>query len=472
MTSLSTPTLLVKGANYLVRAADRVERDCDLLIDGNRIAGIGHYEPEPGWTVLDATGCAVIPGLVNAHTHLYQNFLKGLNDGLTLVDWCDDVLFPAADVIHTDHRQANDQRLGYAWSLAAALEMIRSGTTCCINMDMTMDAVFQAWLDIGFRGVGAVTLVDRWIPPEILLSTEALQQQALGYVERWHQAPPGSSPTSPAGRIQVVLAPSTPFAASPEMLHWVREQRDRLDLAVQIHVAETRYEIQEIARQAGTTPLHYLDRFGLVDDRLTAVHCVHMADQDLDLLQERGVIPIYNPKSNMKLGSGIAPVAEMLRRGIPVALATDGSASNDLLDMFEEMRVGALLQKVAGEDPSVISAADVFRMATENGARACRIDAGTLDPGRLADLVLVDLGGVHLAPIHDIINSLVYCAKSSDVDTVIIDGRVVMQGRVLVTMDEQAILDRAQEWGQNLRQRSLSSNLYHPQKRVKGKSPL
>jgi 5-methylthioadenosine/S-adenosylhomocysteine deaminase len=227
-----------------------------------------------------------------------------------------------------------------------------------------------------------------------------------------------------------------------------------------------------MARQAKTTPLRYLDRFGLVDDRLTAVHCVHMTDQDLDLLQERGAIPIYNPKSNMKLGSGIAPVAKMLERGIPVALATDGSASNDLLDMFEEMRVGALLQKVAGEDPSVLSAADLFRMATENGAKACRIDAGTLDPGRLADLVLVNLEGVHLQPVHDIVNSLVYCAKSSDVETVIIDGQVVMQERKLVTLDEQTILAMARERGYDLRQRSLSSNLYHPKERVKGKSPL
>ncbi len=446
--------LLVKGATYLVRAADRIERDCDVLIEGTRIAGIGHYEPEPHWRVVDATGCAVIPGLINAHTHLYQNFLKGLNDNVTLVDWCADVLFPASDVIHADHRQANDQRLGYAWSLAAALEMIKSGTTCCINMDMTMDAVFQAWLDIGFRGVGAVTLVDQWIPPEIQQPTAALQQQALGYVERWRQMP------SDAPRIQVILAPSTPFVASPEILHWTREQRDRLGIAVQIHVAETRYEVEEIARLAGVTPLAYLDRFGLVDNRLTAVHCVHMTGQDLDLIRERGVIPVYNPKSNMKLGSGIAPVIEMLRRGIPVALGTDGSASNDLQDMFEEMRVAALLQKVAAEDPTVISAADVFRMATENGARASRINAGAIDPGRLADLVLVDLGRPHLLPVHDIVNSLVYCAKGSDVDTVIINGQIVMQGRQLVTMDEQTILDMAQEWGQNLRERSLRSSLY------------
>jgi 5-methylthioadenosine/S-adenosylhomocysteine deaminase len=291
-----------------------------------------------------------------------------------------------------------------------------------------------------------------------------IERQTLEYVERWHQVP------SDSPRTQIALAPSTPFTTSAELLHWTREQRDRLGLATQIHVAETRYEVEEIGRRYGTTPLAYLDRFGLVDHRLSAVHCVHMTDQDLDMIQERGVIPVYNPKSNMKLGSGIAPIAEMLRRGIPVALATDGSASNDLLDMFEEMRAGALLQKVAGEDPSVITAADLFRMATENGAKAARIDAGTLDPGRLADLALVDLSGVHLTPVHDIINSLVYCAQGSDVKTVIIDGRVVLQDWKLLTMDEGAILEMAQEWGESLRRRSLRSSLYRPAERKEGQS--
>ncbi len=446
-------TVLIRRAAYVVRAADRVERDCDVLIRGNRIAGIGHYEREPGWDAIDADGCAVIPGLINAHTHLYQNLLKGLNDGVPLVDWCQQVLYPAADVIHTDHWDARDERMGYAWSLVAALEMVKAGTTCCIDMDMTMDSVFQAWLDIGFRGVGAVTLSDQWIPDELRLPPEVSRQEAVGYVERWHRSPTGNA------RVQIVLAPSTPFLASPDLLRWTREQRDRLGVGVQIHVAETQYEMEYIAREAGTTPLRYLDGFGLVDERLTAVHCVHMDADDLDLLQARNVIPIYNPKSNMKLGSGVAPVAEMLRRGIPVALANDGSASNDLLDMFEEMRCAALLQKVAAEDPAVISAVDVFRMATENGARACRIDAGTIDPGRLADVAIVDLRRPHLVPVHDIVSSLVYCAKGSDVKTTIIDGQVVMREGELLTMDEEQILDMAQEWGANLRERSLQSGL-------------
>ena len=447
-------TILIQNAAYVVRAADRVEVDCDVLVEGSHVLDVGHYRPQTGWEIIDATDCAVIPGLINAHTHLYQNFLKGLNDGVNLVDWCAQVLYPAADIIHSDHWDAQDERLGYAWSLIGALEMIKAGTTCCINMDMTMDAVFQAWLDIGFRGVGAVTLSDQWIPDKLLRPTEISRQVALEYIDRWHRFP-AENP-----RLQVALAPSTPFLASPDLLQWVREQRDRHGVGVQIHVAETRYELDYIAEKTGTTPLRYLDSLGLVDERLTAVHCVHMDKIDLDLLQERDAIPVYNPKSNMKLGSGIAPVADMVRRGIPVALANDGCASNDLLDMFEEMRCAALLQKVASLDPSALSAADVCRMATENGAKACRIDAGTIDPGRLADLAVVNLLKPHLVPVHDIINSLVYCAKGEDVETTIINGQIVMRDRQLLTMDERKILDMAQEWGSNLRQRSMQSQLY------------
>jgi 5-methylthioadenosine/S-adenosylhomocysteine deaminase len=447
-------TILIQDAAYVVRSAERVERDCGVLIEGSRISDVGHVPPQAGWDVIDATGCAVIPGLINAHTHLYQNLLKGLNDGLPLVEWCDQVLFPAADVIHTDHREARDERMGYAWSLVSALEMIKAGITCCINMDMTMDSVFQAWLDIGFRGVGAVTLSDQWTPDRLRRSPELSHQEALGFLRRWHNVPAGDP------RIQIILAPSTPFLASADLLQWARRQRDRLDVGIQIHVAETQYEIDRIAEETGTTPLRYLDRLGLVDNRLTAVHCVHMDEGDLDLLQERGVIPIHNPKSNMKLGSGIAPVAEMLRRGITIALGNDGSASNDLLDMFEEMRFAALLQKVAAHDPSVLSAADVFRMATENGAKACRIDAGLVDPGRLADLAVVNLRKPHLVPVHDIVNSLVYCVRAQDVETTIINGQVVMRNRELVTMDEDEILDLAQRRGSELLRRSMESALY------------
>ncbi len=188
----------------------------------------------------------------------------------------------------------------------------------------------------------------------------------------------------------------------------------------------------------------------------TAVHCVHVSDAEIDLLAESGATVVHCPKSNLKLGSGVAPVTRMLRRGVPIALATDGAASNDLLDMFEETRVAALLHKGVCEDPSASTARQAFRMATEGGARAAGIAAGTIDPGKLADLAILNLDRAHLMPSHDTVNSLVYCAKASDVETTIIDGRVVMRDGVVLTLDEERTRREAAEFGSELYRQGLA----------------
>jgi len=191
----------------------------------------------------------------------------------------------------------------------------------------------------------------------------------------------------------------------------------------------------------------YAHSLGLLKAGTTAVHCVHVTDAEIDLLAESGATVVHCPKSNLKLGSGIAPVTKMLRRGVPVALAADGAASNDLLDMFEETRMAALLHKGANEDPTAITGRQAFRMATEGGARAAGIDAGTIDPGKLADLAIIDLDQPHLIPLHDVINTLVYCAKSSDVETTIIDGQLVMRDREILTLDEEKTRHEAARYG-------------------------
>ena len=448
--------IYIKNASFVVRSAERVERDCDLLVEGNQIRAIGRIELPPDCHVIDGRGKAVIPGLVNAHTHLYQSFLKGMQDDVTLVDWCNEVLYPVADIIHQDHWHRHDETIGYYWSLFGAMEMIKGGTTTCINMDMSMDAVFQAWHDIGFRGIGAITLSDGWIPAKLRREPEVSRRDALGYAERWHGFPPDNP------MLQVMLAPSTPFLASRDLLLWAREQAERLGLRLQIHVAETRYEVERIQSQTGMTPVAYLDSLGLIDEGFVAVHCVHLTDADIEILARRRPTIVHNPKSNMKLGSGVSPVPRLLAAGLPVALANDGAASNDLLDMFEEMRAAALLHKVAAEDAKAISARQVFQMATEWGARACGINAGTLDEGKLADLAVVNLQAPHLLPMHNIVNALVYCAKSSDVEATIINGRLVMENRRITTLDETEVLRRGSEVGQDLCQRSRGSELYIP----------
>jgi 5-methylthioadenosine/S-adenosylhomocysteine deaminase len=211
-----------------------------------------------------------------------------------------------------------------------------------------------------------------------------------------------------------------------------------------------------VTEETGMPPVAYAHSLGLLRPGVTAVHCVHVNDQEIDLLAESGATVVHCPKSNLKLGSGIAPIVRMMRRGVPVALAADGAASNDALDMFEETRMAALLHKGVGEDPAAITGRQAFQMATEGGARAAGIHAGTIDPGKLADLAIVDLDAPHLLPVHDIINTLVYCARADDVECTIIAGQVVMQDRIVRTIDEKKVRREAGAYGVNLYRQGLA----------------
>lgn len=442
--------LLIRDATFLLRDVYRILRNADVLIEGNRIAAIGSHLPATDETeIIEATGCAVIPGLINAHTHLYQNLLKGVGAGLHLVPWCDAVLFPMVDVILQEQRVGNE-RPAYLWSALGALEMIRSGTTCCQNLDVSANAVFQAWTEVGLRGVGAITLADDWIPSEVMTASEELKRATLGYIDQWHNR---------LERLTVSLGPSTPFLCSDGLLEWVRDTATTRDLGIHIHVCETSEEVKESLEKYGMSPVRRLERLGLLSERLSAVHCVHLNDYEIALLARHNVTVVHCPKSNMKLADGAMPWPALKAAGVEVALGNDGCASNDLLDMWEEMRMAALLACINANDPSVITPTDVFRAATEGGAQACRVDAGTLDPGRLADIVIVDLTGPHLRPIHDILQTLVFCARAADVRDVIIDGQVVMRQRRILTVDEAALVDEADKVGQELYARAQKSTV-------------
>lgn len=438
-------TLLVHRAAYLLRDVHRIERDVDLLLEGNLIAAVGRDLPAPpGAEMIDAQGCAVIPGLINAHTHLYQNFLKGVGAGLRLVPWCDAVLFPMVDAILQEQRAGN-HRPAYLWSALGALEMIRAGTTCCQNLDtaayLTLAGILDAWRDVGLRGVGAITLANRWVPPHLLLDEDIIRQSIQRLIEQEHE---------PRGRVQIALGPSTPFLCDENLLRWARDTAQAHNLGLHIHVSETAGEVENALREWGKRPVEYLESLGLLGERFSAVHCVHVNQAEIDLLAHHGATVVHCPKSNMKLADGAMDWPALKAAGVEVALANDGCASNDLLDMWEEMRAAAMLAAVTAGDPVAITPADVFRAATEGGARACRVNAGTLDPGRLADVTIVDLNGVHLRPVHDILQTLVYCARAADVRDTIIDGRVVMRRRQIVTVDEAALVEEADAVGQEL----------------------
>jgi 5-methylthioadenosine/S-adenosylhomocysteine deaminase len=381
----------------------------------------------------------VIPGLINAHTHLYQSMLKGRRDDLPLVEWCEEVTFPFVRKVLRAAWDKGETEIGQLWSQLGAIEMIHSGITSFIDMDMNLDGVIRAWSELGIRGTAAMTLVDQWVPEDLMLPLEKTREQTLKLIEEWHLTDP---------LVTVFLAPSAPFTCSESLLTWIREQSEAHDLGIQTHVSETVWEVEQSVELTGLTPLRYLEQMGLLSRPLTAVHCVHLTEEEIELAAQRGVVTVYNAKSNMKLGSGIAPIISLCRAGASIAMGTDGAASNDLLDPFEEMRCGLLLQKVAHTDPTVLGARDAFRFATEGGARASRIDAGVLDEGKLADIVLLDLSAPHILRFTDeIVAALVYCAKSSDVETVIINGRIVMRDQVIQSVDETAILTEIKRVG-------------------------
>jgi len=224
-------------------------------------------------------------------------------------------------------------------------------------------------------------------------------------------------------------------------MRWTGETSSRLKLGVQIHVSETRQDVLNLQKLTDKCVFEYLDQFGLLSDRFSAVHCVHISEKDVELAKKRGISVIYKPKSNMKLGSGIAPISSLLKSGVNVALATDGPASNDTLDLPEEMRAGAMLQKVASEDPSALSARDVFRMATAGGAAAMGVNSGVLDEGKLADLAILDMSAGNLLCFgDDIIPLIVYCLRSENVESVIVNGKFLMRNHKILTADEDTIL--------------------------------
>ncbi len=426
--------ILIQNADFVIQNAITVLRGADVLIDGERIKAIGQGLPAEGCErVLDGRGKIVSPGFVNAHTHLYQNMLKGCREDLLLMPWCEEVTFPFSGVIKKHIKEENNYDLVYYYGLLGAVEQLRSGITTFVDMDIIYDALFESWVDVGVRGVAALQLVNRWVPKELMVSDEVRYRTALATIDKWHNK----------GLLKVAMAPSTPFICTPEFLTWIRDTAAERELNVFCHVSENPWEIEQSIKDVGMTPLAYLKSIGFLDKPFCAVHGVQFTPEEMQMAQDCGVSVCYNPKSNMKLGSGIAPVKEYLERGVPVVVGTDGAASNDLLDMFEDMRTGLMMQKLKYLNPAAMSANEIFRAATQTGAELLGIDAGVLEEGKLADVILLDYVNAHFGPVHDVMQNLVYCGKEQDVKTVIINGKLVLDDGVLTTIDEKAEIKKA-----------------------------
>ncbi len=395
----------------------------DIAIEGDRLLKVGpEGELPPGWEpdkIINGQDLLCLPGLVNCHTHAAMTLLRSYADDLPLMYWLEKKIWPV------EARLTGEDV--YWGTLLALIEMIKSGTTTFNDMYFFMDEVAQAVDKVGIRACLARGLIG------IGGQAERGLDESRTLIEKWQ----GGA----GGRIKVWLGPHAPYTCPPSYLEKVLALAREYRVGIHIHVSETRDEVKQIEEQYKKTPVRYLQEIGLFQVPVLAAHCVHLTRDDIRILAESGTSVAHNPESNMKLASGIAPIKDLRAAGITVGLGTDGAASNNNLDMFEEMRTAALLHKVASEDPLTLPASEVILMATREGARALGLEneTGMLKPGLKADLILVNLNRPHLCPRHNLIAHLVYAAQAHDVETVIIDGRIVMENRRILTIDEETV---------------------------------
>jgi len=437
-----TKSILFKnGTIVTMDAKDSIVRG-DLLIRDGRIASVGENDASKIDETIDASGCAVLPGFVQTHIHLCQTLFRGAADDLSLIDWLKKRIWPM-EAAHTPKSIRASARLGIA-------ELLKGGTTCALTMETVRhtEEVLRVVEETGFRATVGKCMMDKGddLPPELHEQTRASIDESLKLIDEWH----GKGD----GRIRCCFAPRFAVSCTRELLAEVAKLARERGLMIHTHASENKSECEMVERETGMRNVAYLYWLGIADKHVVLAHCIHLDEQEMKTLARTKTNVAHCPSSNLKLGSGIAPVAEMLERGIPVSLGADGAPCNNRLDMFTEMRTAALLQK-AQHGPEVLPAARMLRIATIDGARALGLaeEIGSLEVDKRADLIVVDLNNLHAAPETEVISSLVYSAQASDVRTTVIDGRIVMRDRELTTMNEADVMAEANREAASLKQR-------------------
>ncbi len=424
---VSVDLLIVGGTVVTMDAGRRVIENGAVAIKGDKIVAVGPTQVVTknltAKRTIDARGKVIIPGLINTHTHVPMSLFRGISDDLDLQDWLTKYIFPA-------EAKNVDEKFVRAGTRLGLAEMIRGGTTTYCDMYYFEDAIADETKKAGVRGVLGETVLDFPAPDNKTWDT------AISYTERfikkWQNDP----------LIVPAIAPHAPYTVSQEHLLTARDVSNRLNAPLVIHLAEANTETEFIGQKhKGMRPIEFVDSIGFLTDKTIAAHVIQANDRELDTLKRRGVGIAHNPQSNMKLAAGTAPIPAMLRRDMPVGLGTDGAASNNDLSMWEEMDTAAKLHKLTSGDPKTLPAEAAFEMATIRGARALHLDnlIGSLEAGKRADLVIVDLDSLNQTPYFNIYSALVYTTKATDVRTVIINGRLVMLDRRLLTLNETAI---------------------------------
>ena len=405
----------------------------DVLIDGNRIARVAPGIPTDGCDMIDAAGKLVMPGLINAHTHVYMTIHRNYADDLAFFEWLDKVQKVEDGMTEEDI---------YWTTLLGIIEMIRSGTTCFVDMTIKSaqemsgprSAAAGAVKESGFRAAISRGLAG------VSDSDESIMKfgQAVREMEMFRDEP----------RLQFLHGPHAPYSCMPDYLRKLTQSSRERGIGQTIHLSESQTEMETIARdRGGMTPIQYVDSEGEFDVPCLVAHCVYATDEDIALMARKGVSVALCPKSNMKLGNGFAPAQKMLDAGINVCLGTDGAGSNNTLNLFSEMNAAGLVYKGATRQAQNVAAGDVLKMATVNGAKALGREGelGVIAEGALADLILIDLNVPQFIPANNIISGLVYSATGSEVDTVIVDGQVLMDHGKLTTIDEDRVYEEVRK---------------------------
>jgi 5-methylthioadenosine/S-adenosylhomocysteine deaminase len=437
--------LFISGGSVVTMDAEfRVIEDGGVAIEGDTIAAVGKRSDleakARGAKTIDARGTLVMPGMINGHAHAAMSLFRGVAEDHSLNDWLQRYIFPAEKRNVTEDFVFWGTRLG-------VLEMLRGGVTTYADMYYFEEVVARVTKEAGMRGVLGQTILD--FPAPDHATPDAALAYTEKFIERWKGDP----------LITAAIAPHSIYTDSTETLKKAAALARRSGAPILMHIAEAPFETEISRAKHGGSPVSYLERIGLLGSDVVGAHCVWVDAADIATLVRRGVGAVHNPSSNMKLASGVMPVVDMLAAGVPVGLATDSAASNNNQDLFQEMNIAAKLQKVTRMDPRALPARQVVEMATIGGARALHMDkkVGSLEAGKQADVVVIGTGATHSTPMYNVYSQLVYALNAHDVLTVVIAGKVVMEVRVMMTMDKPAILAKAHEY-----QRKVADSLIEP----------
>lgn len=426
---------LITG-DYVVTMEPQVEPIVNgaVAVSGGVITEVGTLEAlskkyQPG-RILGGKGRAVIPGLINTHTHAAMVYFRGLADDLPLKEWLEGYIWPA------EGKWLSDEFVADAITLAC-LEMMLNGITMYNDMYFFKESIARTTRDMGMRVVLGAGILD--FPTASAQNADEYLSKAEIFIKDWLSA---DSLITPA------VSPHAPYTCSPDTLLKAKRLSERYGVLLHTHLSETRHEVDDIIKLYGRPPVEHLSALGVLDNTVIAAHCVWVSDKEIELLSESGVSVSHCVESNLKLASGIAPVVPMLKKGVNVTFGTDGAASNNDLDIFTEMSIAARLHKAVNNDPTVLTAKDALTMATISGAKALGKSEtlGSIKAGKLADLVILNLDKPHLTPFYDIYSLIVYSMRASDVDSVMINGKLTVENKVCLMKDEQEIIEKARWW--------------------------